>query len=185
METPPTPSSLFQAMPGVLFSPRGRIDRRTFGLAILAVYVLWYLVPAVLATIGAFSGDIGTSLLLNSLHTPTLLVLTYVSLCLHLKRLADAGRRGVSFAVMCAATIALPILATVAALSMAGDALQGQSSMNNLNYPLVGGMMLFLWLGPTLLLIAVGWPIYSLWTGLAPSRPAPRETAPAASAEAA
>jgi uncharacterized membrane protein YhaH (DUF805 family) len=152
----------------LLFDPRGAIGRRAFALAMLGLYGVWWGGPFVLVMPAVIARDsrLGPpDSLVQLLALLQMTVLPYISLCLHLKRLQDAGRDVWSLVVMLVATLAAIPVAIAAALWR----LQGQSSAENLNYPLY--MIGFVLLAAAIVLLA--WPLYGVWVGAARSKARP------------
>ena len=152
------------------FDPSGRIGRRAYGLAMLGVYAVWWGTPfaLVLPAVIARNSQLGPpDSLLPLLFLLQFVVLPYVGVCLHLKRLRDAGRGPWSLVVM----VALTLTAFPAAIAFGLWSLRGQSSVENLNYPIVIGILLIL----TAIVIVLAWPAYAFWVGLGASRIRPAQ----------
>ncbi|MGR4865198.1 DUF805 domain-containing protein [Caulobacter sp. LARHSG274] len=141
----------------LLLSPAGRIGRRAFAWSALGLYGL---LPAVAVTnvlLGATGGGL-VSLALSCALLGLVVLAPYVGLCLHLKRLRDAGRGPGSLMSLTLLTlVGTPLALALPSLRLAYGHDAG---------PEGGDAMMFaaMALGAWALL---AWPFYSLWVGLA------------------
>ena len=154
----------------LLFDPSGRMGRRTYGLGIVALYVVWWGMPTAWALPAVILRDSRIQppdSVLPLMSFMQMLVLPYVGICFHLKRLRDAGRASWSLWTM----VALTLAAFPAAIAFGLWTLRGQSSAENLNYPIVIGILIIL----TGIVILLAWPAYALWVGLGSPKPLARD----------
>ncbi|MFT4250887.1 MAG: hypothetical protein QM608_00165 [Caulobacter sp.] len=162
------------AWPAIFLWPAGRIGRRTFALAAPAVYAAWWLSPFVMVALILWlegpEGAADTPPWATLSFYPALLALAYVSLCVHRKRLADAGRGAWSFWLLSVASIAALML--LPTLLMTTIPLGADQSLPLDEYGRLPPQP-FLVAGAPLLAVLIAWPLYSLWAGLARPRPAP------------
>ena len=157
----------------LFFDPTGRIGRRAFVLCQLGLYLVWIFAPSLLALPAEFShrGVEQADLGYIKMAAPMLLLLQlafpYVNICLHLKRLRDAGRGPGSLI----ATSVFSVAAVPVALMIGNWTLRGQSSVENLNFPIVW----FISIALALVVVLVSWVVYAVWVALGTPRAAPRQ----------
>lgn len=156
----------------LFFDPTGRIGRRAFVLCQLGLYLVWIFAPSLLALPAEFGrrGVEQADLDYLKLAAPMLLLLQlvfpYVNICLHLKRLRDAGRGpGSLIAISVCSVAAIPV-----ALMIGNWTLRGQSSVENLNFPIVW----FISIALALVAMLVSWFVYGVWVALGTPRAARR-----------
>ncbi|GEM_PF-2254524 len=160
-------------------SPAGRIGRGTFVLAVVAVYAAWYATPFALNWIASLAfGETdpfpSPEFWMGLALYPAVAALTYVSFCVHRKRLADARRTTLSFGLMVFASVAAIVVGLLVSLATVSPvAVHGGTASAEVNIDV--GRSSWTETLPLLAFLAA-WPLYSLWVGLAPSRaeePAP------------
>lgn len=141
----------------LLLSPAGRIGRRAFAWSALGLYGLLPAVAALNLLLSA-AGDGPISITLSCVLLGLVVLAPYVGLCLHLKRLRDAGRGPWSLVSLSLLTlVGTPLALMLPSLRLAYGYNSGPGG---------GDAMMFaaLALGAVALL---AWPFYSLWVGLA------------------
>ena len=160
----------------VFLWPAGRIGRGAFALAAPLVYAAWYAAPFAMNGLIAYleGPEAGADMPFWAIFAfyPALAGLAYVSLCVHQKRLADAGRGVWSFWLLAAGGIALLMALPAIIVATTPVALSPTSPREPSR--MVEPLSFLMAVGP-MLAILIAWPLYSLWVGLAPSRPAPLE----------
>ena len=147
----------------LFFDPTGRIGRRAFVLSMTGLYALWLLVPlvpsALVSDLLVANFRLGTQFpplgLLQTLLPP------YVCLCLHLKRLRDAGRGPGSLIGM----IVFSFATILVAVAFGSWFLHDQLPVKNLNY---AAIWIFV-IGAGI----IAWPIYGVWVALGESKSPP------------
>jgi uncharacterized membrane protein YhaH (DUF805 family) len=156
----------------LLFIPTGRIGRQPFFLALAGLYVVWLVAPFMFALLGALSGPRGAAIvsqLIALLGLLQMLLLPYVSACLHAKRLRDAGRGLWSLMTIVVFSLVTPPLAVVLLARPKG-----------LDTGSIDGLVTATALVMAGFVVIGAWLAYSLWVGLGRPRPESREAHPVA-----
>lgn len=143
----------------LLLSPTGRIGRRAFGWSALALYGLPLMLAATNWLLLGVRGENLVTMTLGTILFGVVVLAPYVGLCLHLKRLRDAGRRSWSLASLSLLTlVGTPLALMLPSLRLMFQDGSGAKGAD-------GVMFAIMALGAATILV---WPLYSLWVGLAP-----------------
>ncbi|TCS12109.1 uncharacterized membrane protein YhaH (DUF805 family) [Caulobacter sp. BK020] len=144
----------------LLLSPAG-IGRRAFGWSALALYGLPLALAATNLLLLKTLGENLVTATLGTILFGAVVLVPYVGLCLHLKRLRDAGRPpwsliSLSLLTLLGTPLAL-LLPSLRLMFQNGPGVEGSDTM----------MFAAMALGAAAIL---AWPFYSLWVGLAGPR---------------
>ncbi len=148
----------------LFFDSTGRIGRRAFVLGMAGLYAVGLAVPAAIAVAMKFDppmDDGGAVKILLAIPIVALLqfvVLPYANVCLHLKRLRDAGRGPISLiAIAVFSLLAIVLCGVIGAMQVFGASRLSGAPMPTA----LAGIMIV----AGVMIVAV-WPFYGVWVAL-------------------